>query len=71
MMMMMMMMLITVMMINIQFYYGEKAPLSRKAFENLLKEIYPDIGKGFGDIALYSYWFLELLPLIVIGFDKT
>jgi len=55
-------------MINIQFYYGEKAPLSRKAFENLLKEIYPDIGEGFGDITLYSYWFLDLLPLIVIGF---
>ena len=62
------MMVITVMMINIQFYYGEKAPLTRKAFENLLKEIYPDIGEGFGDITLYSYWFLDLLPLIVIGF---
>ena len=60
--MMMMMMVITVMMINIQFYYGEKAPLTRKAFENLLKEIYPDIGEGFGDITLCSYWFLDLLP---------
>ena len=67
-MMMIMMVVITVMMINIQFYYGEKAPLTRKAFENLLKEIYPDIGEGFGDIILYSYWFLELSPLIVIEF---
>ena len=42
----------------IQFYYGEKAPLTRKAFENLLKEIYPDIGEGFIVISPYIDWSL-------------
>ena len=51
----MMVMIMMMIMINFQFYYGEKAPLTRKAFENLLKEIYPDIGKGFGDTTLYIH----------------